>query len=66
MVLGNFLKLLSFQEPPRHTERTQGGAEQHYRGATIRNTRNAWAEERPPAKVAESVRKRTWNRDIPT
>jgi hypothetical protein len=56
---------LSFQEPARHTKRPESRAEQHYRGAAVRNSA-AWAKERPPGKNVIWVHARTWNRDIPT
>jgi hypothetical protein len=55
-----FLELLSLQEPPSHTKRTEGRSEQHYRGAAVRNTRNGCRKKRPPGKTVAR------NRDVPT
>ena len=53
---------LSFQEPPRHTKRTEGRPEQHRSGATIGNSA-AWAKQRPPDKNEITLHER--NRDTP-
>jgi hypothetical protein len=50
LVLGNFLELLSFQEPPRNTKRTEGRAEQHYCGATVRDRGPSLVKEDPPGE----------------
>src|SRR5438552_15850390 len=54
LVSGNFLEPgLTHQEAPRHTKRAEGRAEQHYRGAAIRQT-SRWCppcEERPAGKA---------------
>ena len=63
MCCESFWSCLSFKEPPRHAQCTEGRAEQHYRGAAVRNSA-AWAKERPPDKIASNLRGR--NRDIPT
>ena len=47
MLLGNFLELLSFQEPSRHPKRTEGRPEQRYCSATVRDTAR-WPKEYPP------------------
>ena len=70
---GNFLELgLTHQEAPCHTERTEGRAEQHRRGATIRQTCR-WSppcEERPAGKavaipIGRNILESTQVTDVP-
>ena len=49
--VGKLFKRLALQEAARHTKRTEGRTEQHYRGAAVGNARNTRAKERPARKA---------------
>ena len=56
---------LTHQEAPRHTQRAEGRAEQHYGGAAVRNLTTGWAKEDPPGKAIPK-RAISRNRDDPS